>query len=176
MRARLDQPRQRPLSASVNTRTPSDFRCGLIGCAIALLLTACAPLKQTRIVGGQGSDHFGYYGETGYGLLQIGPSNTPKRITVIDARSYAIAPNGSRFRIRTEPHAFDIETKFPKTPYVRDRVYLLDSEGRKITRALKNGNWKFHFTLRTAKGVETRDFDADLWTFYYNPLIHGPPN
>ena len=144
--------------------------------AFATLLTACIPLKQARIVGGRGYDHFGYYGETGYGLLQIGPSSAPNRITVIDSQSYAIAPNGSRFRIRTEPHPYDIETKSFKVPYIRDRVYVLDSAGRRITKPLKNGQWKFHFTFLTPQGVRTRYFDAKLWTFYYNPIIHGPPN
>jgi len=148
----------------------------LITIAIASSLAACIPLQQTNIVGGRGYDHFGLYGETGYGLLQIGPSNTPKKSHVIDSQSFALSPKGVRLRIETEPHPYDIEKKSPKVPYVRDRVYVLDAEGRRITRPLKNGQWKFHFTMRTPKGIETRDFDADLWTFFYNPVIHGSPN
>lgn len=148
----------------------------LITITIAAFLAACVPLQQTKIVGGRGYDHFDYYGETGYGLLQIGPSNAPKQITVIDSQSYALSPQGIQFRIQTQPHPYDIETKSFKVPYIRDRVYVLDSEEHRITRPLNNGQWKFHFTMRTPKGSETRAFDADLWTFYYNPLIHGPPN
>src|SRR5438094_151838 len=100
----------------------------LISMAIAGSLAACIPLKQTRITGGLGYDYFGYYGQSGYGLLQIGASNAPKQIILIDSRSFALSPKGIRFRVQTEPHPYDLETKSSKAPYIRDRVYVLDSQ------------------------------------------------
>jgi hypothetical protein len=51
-----------------------------------------------------------------------------------------------------------------------------DDQGHRINGSWKNGKWKFHFTLSTTKGMETRDFDAKLWTCFYIPIIDGPPN
>lgn len=144
--------------------------------ASASLLTGCLPLQQSRVVGGRGYDHFGPFDDQGYALLQIGPSNTPKRVHVIDSDSYGLAPDGSRYGIHTEPHPYDIETKTSKVPYVRDRVYLIDPRGHRVTGRWKNGQWKFHFTLRTPNGIETRDFHASFWPFLYIPIIDGPPN
>jgi hypothetical protein len=136
-------------------------------------LAGCVPLTQSRVVGGRTYDHFLYHEQMGSALLQIGPSNRKRAATVIPSESYATAPNGTRHRIATEPHAFDLKQGYP---YVRERIYLLDDSGQRTTRKWKNGHWTFHFVLRTAQGKQTRDFQADLWTFLYNPAVHGPPN
>lgn len=141
--------------------------------AAFVFCAGCVPLTQTAVAGGRGYDHFDYYGDLRFGLLQIGPSNRGRTATVIPGKSYATAPDGRRHGISTEPHAFDIEQKHP---YVRERIYVLDEQGRRITRKLSEGRWAFRFTLRTPGGMEARVFQADLSTFYYNPIIHGPPN
>jgi hypothetical protein len=137
------------------------------------LLIGCVPLTQERIVGGHTYDHFGYSQDERCGLLQVGPSNRRRTATIIPERSYATSPDGIRFGIATRLHPYDLTAGHT---YVRERVYLLDKGGHQINRKWKDGQWIFHFALRTPHGEDTRDFHADLWTFYYNPIIHGPPN
>ena len=147
----------------------------LLVTAVALILTGCIPLTQSNVTGGKRFDHFGYFGDLGYGLLQIGPSNKRKMVTIIPAESYAIRPDGIRVGIATEPNPADLNKKAGDlVPYIRDRVYLLDPKGRRVAR-WPNGQWTFYFVLRTSRGKETRTFQLDLWTFHYNPILHGSP-
>ena len=110
------------------------------------------------------------------GCLQIGPSNAPNSFNVIDAESYAVSPDQVRYGIETEPHPFDLrEDKSPLVPYIRDRVYLVKADGKRLKRKWKNGRWQFHFALDGLTGRTGRDFTMDMGTFYYNPVVHGPP-
>jgi hypothetical protein len=136
---------------------------------LMLAMSGCMPLQQTNISGGKGYDHFGIYDD--YGLLSVGPSNQTKAIQLIDSESYAVGPNAKKYGIKSEPHDFDISQKYP---YVRDRIYVMD-DGRPL-RSLKDGTWKFVFYFMTTGGKDSRTFDAQLGTFYYNPVIHGAPN
>ena len=141
--------------------------------ALFQFLAGCVPLTQANVTGGRRYDHFMYHEDMDSGLLQIGPSNRNRTATVIPGQSYATSPDGTRHSIATEPHQFDITQRYP---YIRERIYLLDSNGNRVTRKWRNGRWTFHFALATPRGTETRDFQADLWTFLYNPVVHGSPN
>ena len=147
--------------------------------AVLLMLVTfagCMPLKQTHVTGAQQHDHFLYLERPPCGLVQFGPSNVAKDFVIVDAESYAIAPNGVRYGIVTEPHDYDVESPDPAVPYVRDRVYLVDARGRRIRRAWDDGEWKLHFVLEKPAGREHREFEVQLGTFNYNPVLHGPPN
>jgi hypothetical protein len=139
---------------------------------VAILVSGCMSLKQERVLGGERHDHFGYYDRLGFGLLSVGAPNLPKAVRLVDEASFAISPNGDRFAIKSEPHAFDIEQGYP---YVRDRIYLV-SAGGECVKVRDDGIWKFVFSLDTATGRQSRTFEAKVWTFIYKPLIHGPPN
>lgn len=142
-----------------------------------MFLAGCMPLKQYHVTGGQQYDNFGYMDHLHCGLLQIGPSNVPKASNIVDSESYAIAPDGKRFGISTELHDYDLRPeKDPRVPYVRDRVYLVDAKGKRVNRNWSDGLWKFHFVLDAPAGRDTRDFEMQLGTFNYNPVVHGPPN
>lgn len=143
---------------------------------LAVLATGCIPPKQRDVTGGQLYDSFEYVDHLHCGLLQIGPSNVPKSVSIVDPESYAIAPNGKRYGILTTPDPDDLKTEGPAGRYVYDRVYLIDSRGRRINREWANGRWRFVFAIRTPNGPERREFDVRFWTFNYNPLVHGPPN
>ena len=71
------------------------------------------PIQQSKITGGKQDDSFGYYDDIGYGLLQIGPSSKSKTIQLLASESYAIGPHGEKYSITSEPHAFDVESKYP---------------------------------------------------------------
>ena len=144
---------------------------------LMIALTGCMPVKQYHVTGGQQYDSFSYLDHLRCGLLQIGPSNIPKAFKIVDSESHAVSPDGKRVGISTEPHDYDLRPdKDPSAPYVRDRVYLVAADGKRVTRKWEDGLWEFHFVLDAPSGRETRDFEMQVSTFYYNPVVHGSPN
>lgn len=138
----------------------------------ALALGGCIPLQQPMVTGGEQYDSFGYH--DGYGLLQVGPSNVVKTVAIVDAESYAVGPRGERYGVESEPHPH-MGRNDARVPYVPDCIFLTNAKGRRI-RGWRDGKWTFVFALDTPRGRETREFAMTLSTFYYNPLVHGPPN
>lgn len=136
-----------------------------------LLLIGCVPLQQSEVSGGKKDDYFRYYDE--YGLLEIGPSDKKKTVTLIPEYSYALSPKGIKYGIHTEPHFYDLEQKHP---YIRDHITLVNPRGKRIGSIPQNGTWHFHFEFIGPRGKDSREFTIRFWTFYYNPIIHGPPN
>ena len=144
---------------------------------LMLAIAGCMPVKQYHVIGGQQYDSFSYSDHLCCGLLQIGPSNTPKAYTIVDAESHAVSPDGKRLGISTEPHDYDLRSdKDARVPYVRDCVYLVAADGKRDKRKWKDGLWRFHFMLDAPSGRETRDFNMQVSTFYYTPVVHGSPN
>jgi hypothetical protein len=143
---------------------------GLIA-VIALLLSGCMPLRQQKTISGGGDSDL-LLCEDRFLLTQLGPSNEPNTRHVVAAESYIIAPRGERYTVEVEPHQFDIEQKYP---CVRERIYPVDSRGRRLGR-WSNGIWTVHLVLDTPTGRATRHEQIRFWTFWYNPLFHGPPN
>jgi len=143
---------------------------GLIA-ATALSLTGCMPLKQQTTVSGPPDVHT-LLCDDQYLLVQIGPSNIPNDHKIIASESYVVEPRGTRYHIQVEPHPFDVEQKFP---YVRDRVYPVDGSGQRLRR-WPNGVWSIHLAVDTADARSTIDQQIKFWTFWYNPVFHGPPN
>jgi hypothetical protein len=137
-------------------------------------------LTQSELIAGQGEDgltNLEYLDGPPCALLQIGPSNAPRTFDVVDVESYAIAPNQTRYGIATEPHDYDLRSnKDPRVPYLRDRVYLVDARGRRVTREWAQGRWQFHIVTDGPQGRDARDLMLELDTFTYIPLLHGPPN
>ena len=135
------------------------------------MLFGCLPLQQSDVAGGRKHDYFRYYGD--YGLLNIGSTNKKKLITLIPSSSYALSPKGTKYGIDSEPHFYDVDQKYP---YIRDHITLISPSGKHIYRIPQNGIWHFHFEFLSPRGKDSRDFISRFWTFYYNPIIHGPPN
>ena len=91
----------------------------------------------------------------------------------IDAEQSHIAdPNGKRYSIQVEPHQYDIEQKFEA---LRADVYPCGVDGSRLRR-WSNGIWSFHFVVESNGVAQAIDQQWKYWTFYYNPIIHGPPN
>ena len=145
--------------------------CFIATCIVSLSLIGCIPLQQSDVSGGTKNDFFRYYGD--YGLLNIGSADKKKTVTLIPECSYALSPKGIKYGINTEPHWYDLDQKFP---YIRDHVTLVSPRGKRIGSIPQNGTWHFHFEFMGPRGKDSRDFTSRFWTFYYNPIIHGPPN
>ena len=128
----------------------------------------CIPVKQYNVTGVRAYDNFGY-ADGGYGELKLGGSNAPRTATVVDAESYAIAPNGTRYGIQTVPE----RRRNPDSPLnVGDRVYLVRPNGRRTTREWADGYWEFYFTLDTPYGRDFRHLTVEFWTFVYVAFVH----
>jgi hypothetical protein len=149
----------------------------LVTLATILTLAGCMTVKQGQLISESQQDHFVYLDHLHCAILQIGPSNAPKAFTIIDGESSAVAPDGERYGIATEPHEYDLRgDRDARVVYVRDRVYLVDGRGQRITRDWKDGRWEFQFALEDAKGRHSKAMTLELCSFDYNPAIHGPPN
>ena len=105
-------------------------------------------------------------------MEQLGPSDKAKEKKIIANESYAISPKNKKYRIELQPHDYDISEKFP---YIRDRIYLLNDQGSRV-RSIGSGTWILFLMLESKVGKEARELKASVWTFFYNPIIHGPPN
>ncbi len=137
---------------------------------LLFLLSGCLPLEQYDITGAREFEHLSVNGS--YFMEQLGPSNKAKEIKIIANESYAIGPKNIKYRIELQSHDYDIAEQFP---YIRDRIYLLNSEGKRV-RSIGSGTWSLFLTLDSKEGKELREFTAKVWSFNYNPILHGPPN
>lgn len=133
-------------------------------------MPGCIPLQQSSFHGNVKDDHFGHYGD--HGLLTIGDSNAQKTITLLPEQSYAISPEGKRYGIQARDHDFGIAQGYP---YVRDQIRIYNAQGKEI-RGLRNGKWIFVFAIKRDGKTVQRRFESNVSTFYYNPILHGPPN
>ena len=135
--------------------------------ALAVSALGCIPLRQgSRVVG---PDYPPVLLVNDQYLL-VGTDMHRERI--IAEQSYIISPGGKRYGIQVEPHQFDIDQKFEA---LRADVYACDADGSRL-RPWSNGIWGFNFVVETNGMTRTIDQQWKYWTFYYNPIIHGPPN
>jgi hypothetical protein len=135
--------------------------------ALMVLLTGCIPLRQETQVSGPVHPPL-LLCDDRYVLVGI----DTKREQIVAAQSHIADPSGKRYTVQVEPHQFDIEQKFEA---VRADVYPCSADGSRIRR-WSNGVWSFHFVVESNGLAQTIDQQWKYWTFYYNPIIHGPPN
>jgi hypothetical protein len=137
-------------------------------------LQGCVPLPQMEQFPSRIPFHAVYDLGDDYVLFTVGGSeNHPKDYEIIPQRSHVIDPSGVRHPIRIKPHDYDVSQHFP---FIRDEVFVLRSEAVPKPIALHNGTWKFVLACRRSGVVRADEFSFRIWTFYYNPIIHGPPN
>ena len=135
--------------------------------ALMLVLTSCIPLRQEALVSGPAHPPL-LVCDDRYVLVGIDMNHEK----IVTAQSYITAPTGKRYTIQAEPHQYDIDQKLEA---LRVDVYPCDSDGSRL-RHWSNGIWSFHFIIVTNGVPEVIDQKWKYWTFYYNPIIHGPPN
>ncbi len=139
---------------------------------LIVVLAGCLPLRQYELVSGPSHPRVGLdepnFASIDYLLVDI----DMKREKILPAQSYILNPKGKRYTIQVQPHQFDIEQKFD---VLRAQVNLYDVNGSRVRR-WSNGIWSFHFVVETNGVTQAIDQQWKYWTFYYNPIIHGPPN
>jgi len=143
------------------------MKAPIILLALLVLLTGCIPLRQEVRV--SGPDHpFLLLCDDRYVLAGIDMN----REKIVVEQSHILAPNGKRYTMQVEPHQYDIEQRFEA---LRADVYPCGADSSRL-RHWSNGVWSFHFFIETNGVPQVVDQKWKYWTFYYNPIIHGPPN
>ena len=137
-------------------------------------LQGCIPLPQMKQQPSRVPFHAVYDLGDKYVLFSIGgDEGHRKNYQIIPQRSYVTDPSGTKHPIRIEPHDYDISEHHP---FIRDDIYVLRSETVPKPISINDGTWKFVFAWRRSGAVREDEFSFRIWTFYYNPIIHGPPN
>lgn len=134
---------------------------------LLVLLAGCLPLKRAELVSGPLFPRM-ILCDDRYLLIEI-DMRTEKILT---AQSRIAAPSGKAYSIQVEPHQYDIEQDHQK---LRPEVYPCNADGSRIQH-WPNGTWSFHFVVETNGIAQAIDQRWKYSTFYYNPIIHGPPN
>jgi hypothetical protein len=147
----------------------------LVPTALLLLfsLQGCIPLPQMEQHPSRIPFSAGYDLGDRYVLFAIGSENRPKDYAIVPQGSHVIDPSGARHPIRVTPHEYDISQHFP---FIRDELFVLRSEADPKPISLRDGTWKFVLAWRRSGTARQDTFSFRIWTFYYNPIIHGPPN
>ncbi len=135
--------------------------------ALVFFLTGCIPLRQYAHVSGPLHPSVGLCDDR-YLLVEIDMN----REKIVAEQSHITDPSGKQYTIQVEPHQYDIDQKFEA---LRADVYPCRVDGSRIRR-WSNGIWSFHFVVETKGVAQAIDQQWKYWTFYYNPIIHGPPN
>jgi hypothetical protein len=135
--------------------------------ALVALVTGCIPLRQEARVSGPPHPSVLLCDDR---YVSVGIDMYREKI--VAEQSYIADPKGKRYAIQIEPHQFDIEQKFAA---LRADVYPCDADGLRLRR-WSNDVWSFHFVVETNGVTQVIDQKWKYWTFYYNPIIHGPPN
>ena len=135
--------------------------------AILILFTGCIQLRQEDLVSGPTHPHLTLCDDR-YVLVGLDMN----REKIVAAQSHILDPSGKRYAIQVEPHQFDMDKKHK---LLRAEIYPCRDDGSRIRR-WANGIWAFHFVVETSGAIQVIDQQWKYWTFYYIPIIHGPPN
>lgn len=134
---------------------------------LVVMLTGCIPLRQEALVKGPAhpalrlSDE--RYLETDIDL---------NHESINTQQSYMESPAGKRYTFQVQPHQYDIDEK---RSYVSAELYPFAADGSRL-QGWRSGVWTFHFVVETNSVTQIIDQKWKYWFFYYNPIIHGPPN
>jgi len=140
---------------------------------LLLFLSGCLPLKQIEW-------------HTSTNEIRISPeyseihvcvltqTDDPAKKPMIDAaRSYAVSPMGERLSLSVRMNSY--AAKF-KSPWTADYVRLYDPNNSNRRPKWQNGEWDLNLVFSDPSQRAPIYSVFKLWTFWYCPLIHGPPN
>ena len=136
-------------------------------------LTGCIPLTQTQINPSE-ERLIGHVAEDG--SLAVGwkyedildESRKPK---IDEKASYATSPKGKRYNLRIIPSNRDIGTYWRTAS-----ISLVDPSKPQSRVRWRSGSWKIHLEFLPPHKDMIFDNEVRIWTLFYNPIVHGPPN
>ncbi len=153
------------------------FLCGWVEFSIIMIWVAfvtsgCLPLEQSKLAGSQHEADISIYDNRRCFIVQLIKPRKPGENKIIGHESYITSPSGNKFGIDVEPLAIDVR-KLEKE--IRQKIYPTDTTGSRV-RIRKNGVWSVYLVIDTAGERWVIEEQVKVSTFYYNPIIHGPPN
>lgn len=141
---------------------------------LLLSLSSCVPLPQMQQYPSRVPFHAVYdLGDRSVLFSIGGDEGRPKDYTIIPEHSYVVDPSGTCHPIQIKPHDFDVSQHYP---FIRDEIFILRSGTVTKPIRLYDGTWKFVLVYRRLGGLHDDTFSFRIWTFFYSPIIHGPPN
>jgi hypothetical protein len=155
----------------VSSKLRKNLRCA--GLVIGILMASgCMPLQQYKQLGGNTAEHLAVLDDHTAFQLSMGKGSTPEKNRIIAEDSRIISPSGKSYGVQVKPHQYDIRVKHDE---IRQNIYPVQNDGV-LVEIRKNGNWSLHLVIEKEGIRRTVDQQLKISTFYYNPLIHGPPN
>ena len=142
---------------------------------MSLLLTACMPLVQIDWASSDEEIRIApERDELAVTVLTSSPQEAQK-IFINSSSSYAISPEGVKYEIEFARNQYATKLGLEdNSPWASFFVSLKKSPGQKAVE-LENGDWELFLAFGNANRGDIKA-KFKLWTFWYSPLIHGPPN
>lgn len=135
---------------------------------VLLFVNGCLPLQQWEIIE-RSSDIEGSVNDDGYFDIWIDQSYWSQNLSLNDNLSWVDDPDGSRLNIESEKGKNTYKGKY------NYKIFPINSKGKRIT-SYRSGLWKITLHLQKGEEVKIKELQLNLWTFFYNPLLHGAPN
>ena len=138
----------------------------LVFILLTIFLTGCVPLTELSQVSGPTHPEVSLYDR----CVRAGFDLNHERIDT--QQSYIKSPAGRRYSLQVQTNQFDIDQKYDR---VSALLYPFDADGLPL-HGWRKGTWSYHFVVESNGVPEIIDQQWKCWTFYYCPIIHGPPN
>ena len=142
---------------------------------LTAVLSGCIPLAQTHIHPSR-TDFICHVSDGGLYIGWQSNSAEPSKQSDIDiSSSWAVSPKGHVYAFNAVPRTYLTGEK----SYWRDTTLYLRELNMSLGKDSKrwgNGNWKLHLAFTNRISHKPIDAEVKISTFYYNPIIHGPPN
>lgn len=136
------------------------------------MTSGCMPLQQYKQLEGTTAEHLSVLDNLSALQLSLGKGSTSEKNRVVAEESRITSPSGTIYNVQIKPHHYDIQEKHDE---VRQNIYPVQRNGVPVE-IRQNGIWSLHLVIETEGIRRTLDRQLKISTFYYNPLIHGPPN
>ena len=137
-------------------------------------LSGCIPLKQTKFIPDR-EDFIGHVecdGSLDVGWRHENTLDESRKPNVNERACFAISPNGKRHNLRFILSGRDIGSSYWRTA----SIWLIDASNPKKNIKWNNGLWTIHLEFLPPHENLVFNSQIKVWTFFYNPIIHGPPN
>jgi hypothetical protein len=144
----------------------------IIYIAILLISTSLPgcflPLPQWEMIF-RSSDVSGQVNDDGYFDVWVDQNYWPNQLDLVGNLSWAENPDGERLNIDYE------KSEKPYRGEWHYKIFPTNKKGNRLG-SLNNGVWKLSLYLQKEEDIKIKELRFKLWTFFYNPLIHGAPN
>lgn len=101
------------------------------------------------------------------------PLKKEKQAQLEQSSCSAVSPKGKTYNLRVINKTYPSETP---TYWSSANLELIDNSSPEKSIKWRNGTWKLNLAFKDEIPRESITTNITFTTFYYNPLLHGPPN